>query len=211
MRIGLIILASGALLLAGCGQSSVDELVSSRPAGDGQEAKMATTTQPAGAGFHQFVVRDIDGHDKALADYKGKVLLVVNVASKCGYTPQYAGLEKLYEKYRDKGLVVLGFPSNDFRGQEPGTEAEIKAFCSTQYNVTFPLMSKSSVKNGPEQSQVYQYLSKKAENGVLDAKVSWNFNKFLVSRDGRVLKHYESKVKPDSPELTGDIEAALKQ
>lgn len=154
-------------------------------------------------------MKNIDGQDQNLSEYRGKVVLVVNVASKCGFTPQYAGLEKLYTEFQPKGLVILGVPSNDFRQQEPGTEAEIKQFCSANYGVTFPLMAKVSVKNGPEQTPLYQYLTQKSRNGVMDAEVSWNFNKFLVGKDGRVIKHYESKVKPDDAGLKADIEAAL--
>lgn len=212
------VLAAMLAICAGCGPSgggNVQELTSSRPAEKGaaaekQEAGVASS-QPAGGGVHKFVVKNIEDQDQPLAAYKGKVLLIVNVASKCGYTPQYTGLEKVYEKYRDKGLVVLGFPSNDFGAQEPGTHEQIKEFCSTKYKVTFPLMAKSSVKNGPGQSDFYQYLSSRDKNGAVDAKVAWNFNKFLVSRDGQVLKHYPSKVAPESDELIGDIEAALKK
>jgi glutathione peroxidase len=172
-----------------------------------EEKKKAAASK---TGVHAFTVKDIDGADKSLADYAGKVLLIVNVASKCGYTKQYTGLQKLYEEYKDKGLVVLGVPSNDFRGQEPGTEQEIKQFCSTVYNVTFPLTSKVSVKNGPDQTPLYQYLTQKEKNGAFDATVSWNFNKFLVGKDGRPIKHYESKVTPEDETLRRDIEAALK-
>lgn len=177
----------------------------------GKKGKKMATSQPAD-GVYKFELKDIDGKEKTLKSYKGKALLIVNVASKCGYTKQYKGLEALYEKYKDKGLVIVGFPSNDFGnpGQEPGTEQEIKQFCSSKFNVTFPMMSKSSVKNGPDQSPLYQYLSEKSQNGVLDAKVSWNFNKFLVSKDGHVVKHYESKVTPENEGLIKDIEAALK-
>lgn len=161
-------------------------------------------------GIHAFKMTDLDGQTRDLSEYKGKVVLVVNVASKCGFTKQYTGLEKLYEDYQGKGLVVLGVPSNDFGGQEPGTEAEIKEFCTSKYSVTFPMLAKVSVKNGPEQTALYQYLSSKDRNGVLDAKVAWNFNKFLVGKDGKVIKHYESKIAPEDDGLKADIEQALK-
>ncbi len=158
---------------------------------------------------HEFVMKDIDGQDKPLKEYRGKVVLMVNVASKCGYTPQYTGLQELYTKFKDKGLVVLGVPSNDFGKQEPGSEKEIKEFCSTKFHVTFPMLAKVSVKNGPEQCSLYQYLTSKAKNGVLDATVGWNFNKFLIGKDGKPIKYYDSKVKPESEQLAKDIEGAL--
>lgn len=170
---------------------------------------VSMTGAPAKDGVHAYAVRDIDGGNMALSKYNGKVVLMVNVASKCGYTKQYTGLQALYEKYKDKGLVVLGVPSNDFGGQEPGSETEIKTFCSTKYNVSFPMTSKMPVKNGDTQNPLYRYLSEKAANGVLDAKVAWNFNKFLIGKDGKVIAHYESKVAPEDPGLAKAIETAL--
>lgn len=160
-------------------------------------------------GVYQFTVKDIDGRDMSLAGYQDKVVLIVNVASKCGFTPQYQGLQKLYDKYRDKGLVVVGVPSNEFGRQEPGTEAEIKAFCTAKYAITFPMLAKVSVKNGDAQCDLYRYLTDKSRNDILDAKVSWNFNKFLIGRDGKVVRHFPSKVKPDNPKLVDAIEEAL--
>jgi len=151
-------------------------------------------------------VKDINGKETSLKAYDGKVLLVVNVASKCGYTPQYKALEKVYEKYRDQGLVVLGFPCNDFGSQEPGTNEEIKQFCSANYNVTFPLFDKIHVK-GPEQHPLYTALSGK--DSPYPGDVKWNFGKFLVGRDGKILKRFDSATKPESPELTQAIESAL--
>ncbi len=165
----------------------------------------------AAAGVHGFTVKDIDGKDRCLSECRGKVVLMVNVASKCGYTKQYAGLQKLYDDLKGKGLVVVGVPSNDFRNQEPGTEAQIKQFCSSKYNVTFPMLAKVCVKNGEKQCPLYQYLSTKSKNGRLEAKVSWNFNKFLIGKDGLPIKHYESKVKPDDAGLRADILAAIGQ
>lgn len=160
-------------------------------------------------GIHGLSVTDIDGKPLALSRYRGKAVLFVNVASECGYTPQYAGLQKLYSKYREKGFVLVGVPSNDFGRQEPGTEAEIKQFCSSKFGVTFPMLSKVSVKNGREQCELYEYLTSKSKNGALDAKISWNFNKILVGKDGVPIRHYPSKVTPLDEGLGGDIEAAL--
>ena len=151
-------------------------------------------------------VKNIDGKSTSLKPYQGKVLLIVNVASKCGYTPQYTGLEGLNQKYKDKGLAVLGFPCNQFGGQEPGTNEEIKEFCSSKYNVTFPLFDKIDV-NGPNRHPLYVALAGKESPAPGDIK--WNFSKFLVGRDGKIIKRFDSKVKPDSPEMTGAIEAAL--
>jgi glutathione peroxidase len=151
-------------------------------------------------------LRDIDGKDTSLEPYRGKVLLIVNVASKCGYTPQYAGLEAVYQKYKDQGLTVLGFPCNQFGKQEPGTDAEIKQFCSSKYNVTFPLFDKIEV-NGANRHPLYGMLAGKGSPVAGD--IGWNFTKFLIGRDGKILKRFESKVKPDSPELTAAVEAAL--
>lgn len=147
--------------------------------------------------------KNIDGKDVQLSDYQGKVVLVVNVASKCGFTGQYAGLEKLWDSYKDKGLVVLGFPSNEFGGQEPGTEAEIKQFCSLKYNVSFPMFSKVEVKKGEGQSPVYRFLTQNHD------APAWNFTKYLVGKDGQVLKSFGSRIGPDSDELVKAIEGAL--
>lgn len=155
---------------------------------------------------YDFSAKDIDGQPRPLADYRGKVLLIVNVASQCGFTPQYAGLEKLWKDYRERGLVVLGFPCDQFDHQEPGNEAEIKEFCSLTYDVDFPLFSKVDV-NGADAHPLWKWL-KDEKGGLLgiDA-IKWNFTKFLVGRDGRVLKRYAPTNKPES--LAKDIEAAL--
>ena len=157
----------------------------------------------AASSVHEFTMNDIDGKPAPLAAYSGKVMLVVNVASKCGYTPQYEGLQALYSKYKDKGLVVVGFPANNFGGQEPGTNEDIKTFCSRNYNVTFPMYSKISVL-GADQAPLYGFLTQGS------GPVKWNFTKFLVGKDGKVLQRFESKITPDSAEMTQAIEKALK-
>ena len=151
-------------------------------------------------------LKDIDGKATTLKPYQGKVMLVVNVASKCGYTPQYAGLETTYQKYEKQGLAVLGFPCNQFGGQEPGTAEEIKQFCTSKYNVTFPMFDKLDV-NGDKRHPLYVILAGK--DSPVPGDIKWNFNKFLIGRDGKILKRFDSKVKPDAPELTAAIEAAL--
>ena len=151
-------------------------------------------------------LKDIDGTSTTLKPYEGKVLLIVNVASRCGYTPQYAALEALYSKYKGQGLVVLGFPCNQFNGQEPGTDAEIKQFCSSKYGVTFPLFDKIEV-NGDNRHPLYVLLAGK--NSPVAGNIRWNFTKFLIDRHGNILKRFESKVKPDSADVTAAVEAAL--
>ena len=155
-----------------------------------------------------FKVKDIDDKDVSLSDYKGKVLLVVNVASLCGNTPQYADLEAMYEKYKDKGLVVMGFPSNDFMGQEPEGNKEIKQFCTSKYAVKFPMFSKIDVK-GKNIAPLYSYLTQKSENGVVDAKVTWNFQKFLVGKDGRVIASFDPHKKVTEADVIAAVEKAL--
>ena len=157
------------------------------------------------ASLYDLKVTMLGGEPADLGDYRGKVALVVNVASQCGYTPQYAGLERLYREMAPKGFVILGFPSNDFGGQEPGTPAEIQTFCKTKYDVTFPLFSKVVTKAGPEQSPIYAFLG---QSGNLPG---WNFSKYVVGKDGQILAFFPSKVTPDSPELRAAIEKALGQ
>ncbi|HZL79073.1 MAG TPA: glutathione peroxidase [Candidatus Limnocylindrales bacterium] len=158
------------------------------------------------AGIYDLAVKDIDGKDTTLGAYKGKVVLIVNVASKCGFTPQYKNLEAVYQKYKDQGFVVLGFPCNQFGGQEPGTDAEIKQFCTSKYDVTFPLFDKIEV-NGANRHPLYVALA--GANSPFPDDIKWNFNKFLIGKDGKILKRFDSKVTPDSPEATAAIEAAL--
>jgi len=154
-----------------------------------------------------FTMKDIDGKDVPLSKYKGKVLLIVNVASECGFTPQYKDLEALYEKYKDQGFVILGFPANNFGAQEPGTDPEIKEFCTSKYGVTFDMFSKISVM-GSDQHPLYRFITSDPTYG---GDVKWNFQKYLVTRDGKLAGKYFSRITPLSPELTGAIEAALKQ
>jgi glutathione peroxidase len=158
------------------------------------------------ASIHEIVVNDIDGKETALKNYKGKVLLVVNVASKCGLTPQYKALQALQEKYQDKGFTVLAFPCNQFAGQEPGTNDEIKQFCSSKYSVTFPLFDKIDV-NGPKRHPLYVALA--GNDSPFPGDIKWNFGKFLVGRDGKILKRFEPRTTPDAPEVKEAIEAAL--
>jgi glutathione peroxidase len=157
--------------------------------------------------IYDFTMKTIDGEDRSLSTYKGKVLLVVNVASKCGYTPQYEGLQDLYEKYKDRGLVILGFPSNNFKGQEPGTDSEIKEFCSTNYGITFDMFSKIEVV-GNDQHPLYHFITTQP---VVEGPVKWNFQKYLVSRKGEVKAKFFSKTEPLDEELTGTVEQLLSE
>lgn len=155
--------------------------------------------------FYDFKVKDIDGNEFSFEKLKGKKVLIVNVASKCGYTPQYEGLEELYLQYKDKDFVIIGFPANNFGKQEPGTNEEIKEFCTLTYGVTFPMMSKISVK-GDDIDPVYKWLTTKELNGVSDSEVKWNFQKYLINRDGSLDKVLYSKTKPDDKEITDWIQ-----
>lgn len=167
----------------------------------------ATIATAAPLNFAQYKLKDIDGKEVSLNDYKGKTLLIVNTASKCGYTSQYEALEQTYSKYKDKGLVVLGFPSNDFGGQEPGSDADIKAFCQKNYKVNFPMFSKGAVK-GSEKQQLFKFLT---ENAPEKGEIKWNFEKFLVNSEGNVVGRFGSSVTPDSAKLTTAVEAAIKR
>ena len=158
--------------------------------------------------FHDFQARTIDGQDRSLADYRGQVALVVNVASKCGLTPQYAGLESLYESRRARGLTVLGFPCNQFAGQEPGSDAQVKEFCSLTYGVSFPLFSKIEV-NGPSRHPLYAWLTSVETTPEGAGDVKWNFGKFLIGRDGAVVARFAPPTAPDDPALVAAIEQAL--
>ncbi len=157
-----------------------------------------------------FKMKDIDGNEVKLKKYKGNVLLVVNTASKCGYTPQYEGLQATFDKYKAQGFYVLGFPANNFGGQEPGTEAEIKEFCTTKYKVSFPMFAKISVK-GDDQDPLYKFLTGKETNPGFAGDIKWNFNKFLIDRKGNVVARFDSKDKPDGEAVTAAIEKYLKE
>ncbi len=188
-------IAGAALLVV----ASVSEAQQGSPPSGGKETLLPQDS------LYQLTTKTLEGQPADLKAYSGKVALVVNVASQCGYTPQYAGLEKLYADLKGRGFVVLGFPSNDFGGQEPGTAVEIRQFCSLNYDVTFPLFEKVVTKAGAAQSPVYANLQK--QSGDLP---SWNFAKYLVGKDGKVVKFYKSDVKPDDAALRKDIETALR-
>lgn len=166
----------------------------------------ASAAMPLAASVYDIPLKDIDGKSTSLEPYKGKVLLIVNVASKCGLTPQYGALENLYLKYKDKGLVVLGFPCNQFGGQEPGSNEEIKEFCSNNFQVTFPMFDKLDV-NGNNRHPLFAELAGKTS--PFPGDIQWNFNKFLIGHDGKILKRFEPRTTPDSKEVTEAIEAAL--
>lgn len=165
------------------------------------------TTNTTTDTVYQFKPTNIDGKATSLNQYRGKVLLIVNTASKCGYTPQYEGLQELYETYSDQGLVVLGFPANNFGGQEPGTNEQIKQFCKVNYDVTFPMFSKVSVK-GNDQHPLFAYLTA-AENPDFTGEIKWNFEKFLIDKEGKLIHRYRSDIKPQSDEIIKAIESVL--
>ena len=168
----------------------------------------ATLAGAAPHSIYDFTLRSIDGDHVSLKSYHGKVVLLVNVASKCGFTPKYAGLEAVYEKYKDRGLVIVGIPANNFAQQEPGTNEEIKKFCSNKYNVSFPMMAKVSVL-GDDKTPLYQFLTDPTANPKIGGDIKWNFTKFLFDRHGKPVARFEPAVKPDSPEVAAAIEAAL--
>jgi len=190
----------GAVLLGLALASEAQEV--GRPPGQSSGKKEASLAQDS---LYRLNTRTLEGEPADLGIYKGKVALVVNVASQCGYTPQYAGLERLYAALKGRGFVVLGFPSNDFGAQEPGTATEIRQFCTLNYEVSFPLFEKAVTRIGADQSPVYANLQK--QSGELP---SWNFAKYLVSKDGKVVRFYKSGVTPDDPGLRKDIETALR-
>lgn len=187
----IFIIAS--LILASCSTPKVNSI----------EQPPSATTQVSSSQIFQFKVEGLEGNQIDFAQFKGKKILIVNTASECGYTPQYKDLETLYTTYKEK-LVVVGFPANNFGGQEPGTNSDIKAFCEKNYGVTFPMASKVSVK-GTDMAPIFQWLTDKQKNGVLDAEVKWNFNKFLIDENGRLVAKFDSKVSPLSSEITGKL------
>ncbi len=162
-----------------------------------------TTTKDSVTSIHSFSVKALDGSNINFADFKGKKILIVNTASKCGYTGQYKDLQALYEKYKEK-LVIVGFPANNFMSQEPGTSTEIQEFCTKNYGVSFPMAEKISVK-GDDMAPIYQWLTQKAKNGVLDASIKWNFNKFLLNEKGEVIAKFDSGTKPMDEEIVGKL------
>lgn len=183
---------SGIFLFSSCGSS-----------------KKSTTTEAMPTGnFFDFVVNDIDGKTFKMSDLKGKKVMIVNVASKCGFTPQYEPLQLLYDKYRDQNFVIIGFPANNFMSQEPGSNAEIKEFCSSQYNVTFPMMSKISVK-GEDIHPLYQWLTQKSLNGIQDSEVKWNFQKYMVDGNGKLVGVAYSRENPGSERIVNWIEKGI--
>ena len=163
-------------------------------------AMAADDKKDAKSGPLQFTVKDIDGKDVDLSQYKGKVVMIVNVASKCGNTPQYKQLEDLNKKYKEQGLVILGFPANQFGSQEPGTDAEIKEFCTSTYQVDFPMFSKIVVK-GDGQADLYKYLTSKETDPAHAGQITWNFEKFLIGRDGQIVNRFKPATKPDAPQV----------
>jgi len=176
--------------------------------GDTKDVIKEPTKVESRQGALDFKVKTIDGKEQDLSAYKGKVVLLVNVASKCGLTPQYKGLEALYEKYKDQGFVILGFPANNFGAQEPGTNEEIKQFCTSKYDVQFPMMSKISVK-GDDKHPLYKFLTEGKAGEEFAGDIEWNFAKFLVDRNGNVMARFSSKTKPEDPQVGETIEKAL--
>ena len=160
--------------------------------------------------IYKFSAINIDGKETSLEKYKGDVVLIVNTASQCGYTPQYEGLQNLYDKYKDKGFKVLGFPTNDFGGQEPGSNEEIKEFCTTKFKVTFPMFAKISVK-GDEKHPLFKLLTDKQNNGEFGGEITWNFNKFLANDKGEIVARFTSKDEPESETVVSTIEKYLSE
>lgn len=171
-----------------------------------KQAKIDTTTSTPKGSIYQYTVQDIDGNDFKMSELEGKKVMIVNTASKCGFTPQYEQLEEIYQKYKDDNFTIIGFPANNFMSQEPGSNEDIKEFCTLNYGVTFPMMSKISVK-GDDMHPLYQYLTQKDQNGVLDNEVKWNFQKYLINEDGTLAHVFYSKTLPNDEEIIRWIEA----
>ena len=191
----MIKLIAAAAILVSCAQAKTNNL--------NKENMSTIPVSDSAKSIHSFNVKALDGSSINFADYKGKKILIVNTASECGYTPQYKELEALYEKYKAK-LVIIGFPANNFGGQEPGSNTEIKTFCEKNYGVTFPMAEKISVK-GTDAAPIYKWLTSKAENGVLDAEIKWNFNKFLLDENGHIIAKFDSGTTPMSEEIVGKL------
>jgi glutathione peroxidase len=169
-----------------------------------QQNKMQNTEKT----IYQFTMNDIDGKSVSLSAYKGKVVIIINVASKCGLTSQYKELQAFYDSYKNKGVVILGFPANNFMGQEPGSDSEIKSFCEKNYGVTFPVFSKISVK-GNDKAPLYQFLTSKEQNGVMDTDVKWNFQKYLIDKEGRMVTFFDPRTEINSDEFVKAVESLL--
>ncbi len=184
------------MLIPACGA----DVVIPRPAVNGKPVES----------IYELTVKDITGEEVPLSRYKGKVLMIVNTASKCGFTKQYAGLQKLYDVYKEEGFVILGFPANNFFGQEPGTNEEIQSFCTGEFGVTFPMFSKISVK-GKDQAPLYRFLTGPDTDPEFAGKITWNFNKFLIARDGRIINRFGTRTKPEDEKVITAIEEALKE
>ena len=208
-------LALGAALMASCAATDA----ATKPAATTQKAKPKAPAKTAQkvkpikkdvAPVLNFTMKSLGGKDVPLSNYAGKVVMIVNTASKCGFTPQYAGLEKLHEKYAKEGLAILGFPANDFGQQEPGNDREISTFCTVNYGVTFDMFSKVAV-TGDAKTPLYQYLTSEKTDPQFPGEVGWNFEKFLIGRDGKILARFKSNVAPEAPELVSAVEAALKK
>ena len=198
MRYFQLTLAAAALLLFSCAGMS-------NPTVANDEA-MSNTPDKS---IHDFTMTTLEGDQQSLSEYKGKVLIIVNTASKCGYTPQYEDMQAYYEANKDRDVVILGFPANNFGGQEPGSDSEIAEFCEKNYGVNFPMFSKISVK-GDDTHPLYQYLTNKDQNGRIDAKVGWNFNKFVVDQNGHVVAHFGSSDKVSEQKISELVDELLK-
>jgi glutathione peroxidase len=197
---GALVLGAAAALFAG---PPAPVNIANEPT---KEPAMSKDNQPAGP--LDFKVNDIDGKPVDLKKYRGKVVMIVNVASRCGFTPQYKGLEALYKKYQSQGFVILGFPANNFNHQEPGSNEEIKTFCSSKYDVTFPMMAKISVA-GDDQAPLYKWLTNKETASEFGMPIGWNFTKFLVDRNGNLIARWASQTKPEDPQVGREIEKAI--
>lgn len=173
-------------------------------------SETTTKTKTSTNTIHKFSAENIDGVDTSLEKFKGDVVMIVNTASKCGYTPQYKGLQAIYEKYKDKGFKVIGFPTNDFGGQEPGSNEEIKEFCTLKYAVSFPMFAKITVK-GEKMHPLYKFLTDKEIHPDTGGEITWNFNKFLANGEGEIVARFSSKDDPESKEVTDEIEKYLKE
>lgn len=169
---------------------------------------LACSVSFAAPSIYDYTLNSIDGQSTPLSTFKGKVVMLVNVASRCGYTPQYAGLESLYEKYKSQGFVIVGIPANNFMSQEPGTNGEIKTFCRSKYNVQFPMMAKVSVA-GADKAPLYQYLTSEEKNPKTGGEIKWNFTKFLVDRDGKIVARFEPATTPEDPYVSAAVQQAL--